>query len=242
MTHPDRLALLRAIALAPDDDAPRLVYADWLDEFGTTDADRARAEFIRVACKGKAKSRQSPAEGKWLDAHGPRLLPAVAARLEGTGRGWKNTTRSGRYLAVWAVVVTPERGTEFVYLRLEFWRGFVRRAVYGQGYEAFADAVAADEPLAGHAPEHVPPPLLWPDGSIQVPVRPNWAGGEAVWDRVTGQTDDRPADRLKWFRDPDGSSEGIARLQARVTAAVAAAMTAEARHRAGWPADLPALG
>src|SRR5213082_997433 len=42
--HPDRLALLRAIAAAPDDDTPRLVYADWLDERGTTDADRARAE------------------------------------------------------------------------------------------------------------------------------------------------------------------------------------------------------
>src|SRR4051812_5383520 len=37
-------ALLAAIAEAPDDDAPRLVYADWLEEHG----DDARAEFIRV--------------------------------------------------------------------------------------------------------------------------------------------------------------------------------------------------
>lgn len=42
----DRDALLRAIIEAPDDDAPRLVYADWLDENG----DPARAEFIRVQC------------------------------------------------------------------------------------------------------------------------------------------------------------------------------------------------
>ena len=36
--------LLRAILDDPDDDTPRLVYADWLDEHG----DEARAEFIRL--------------------------------------------------------------------------------------------------------------------------------------------------------------------------------------------------
>jgi uncharacterized protein (TIGR02996 family) len=42
----DRAALLRAILEDPADDAPRLVYADWLDEHG----DIARAEFIRLQC------------------------------------------------------------------------------------------------------------------------------------------------------------------------------------------------
>jgi uncharacterized protein (TIGR02996 family) len=37
-------AFLRAILDNPDDDLPRLIYADWLDEHG----DAARAEFIRV--------------------------------------------------------------------------------------------------------------------------------------------------------------------------------------------------
>src|SRR5262249_29478592 len=36
--------LLRAIVATPEDDAPRLVYADWLDEHGVPDW----AEFIRV--------------------------------------------------------------------------------------------------------------------------------------------------------------------------------------------------
>jgi uncharacterized protein (TIGR02996 family) len=40
----DRDALLRAICENPDDDAPRLIYADWLDEHG----DPRQAEFIRV--------------------------------------------------------------------------------------------------------------------------------------------------------------------------------------------------
>src|SRR5262245_19590058 len=40
----DADALLRAILATPDDDAPRLVYADWLDEQGESD----RAAFIRA--------------------------------------------------------------------------------------------------------------------------------------------------------------------------------------------------
>jgi uncharacterized protein (TIGR02996 family) len=43
---PPRESFLRAIYDAPDDDAPRLVYADWLDEHGDAD----RAAFIRVQC------------------------------------------------------------------------------------------------------------------------------------------------------------------------------------------------
>jgi uncharacterized protein (TIGR02996 family) len=40
-------AFLRAVIEAPDDDAPRLVYADWLDDHGEPE----RAEFIRVQCE-----------------------------------------------------------------------------------------------------------------------------------------------------------------------------------------------
>lgn len=40
-------AILRLIDSTPDDDAPRLVYADWLDEHD----DAERAEFIRLECE-----------------------------------------------------------------------------------------------------------------------------------------------------------------------------------------------
>jgi uncharacterized protein (TIGR02996 family) len=43
-TMSEEAALLRAIYANPDDDTPRLVYADWLDEHGQPE----RAEFIRV--------------------------------------------------------------------------------------------------------------------------------------------------------------------------------------------------
>jgi uncharacterized protein (TIGR02996 family) len=39
-------AFLREVCDHPDDDAPRLVFADWLDDHG----DHARAEFIRLQC------------------------------------------------------------------------------------------------------------------------------------------------------------------------------------------------
>jgi uncharacterized protein (TIGR02996 family) len=47
----EEAALIAAIRAARDDDLPRLVYADWLDEHGQPD----RAEFIRLQC--------------WLSAH-----------------------------------------------------------------------------------------------------------------------------------------------------------------------------
>ncbi|HEY1192076.1 MAG TPA: TIGR02996 domain-containing protein [Gemmata sp.] len=43
----EREALLRAVAANPDEDTPRLMYADLLDELGG-DANTARARFIRV--------------------------------------------------------------------------------------------------------------------------------------------------------------------------------------------------
>ena len=45
MTRRD--ALLRAVCDAPDDDLPRLVFADWCEENGEPD----RAEFIRLMCR-----------------------------------------------------------------------------------------------------------------------------------------------------------------------------------------------
>jgi uncharacterized protein (TIGR02996 family) len=54
MSAADRAAFLRAIADNPDDDLPRLVFADWLDEHGEPE----RAEFIRVQCEA-ARLRQN---------------------------------------------------------------------------------------------------------------------------------------------------------------------------------------
>jgi uncharacterized protein (TIGR02996 family) len=52
----DHHAFLQAILANPDEDAPRLIYADWLEEQGDTD----RAEFIRVQCELAQLSRRDP--------------------------------------------------------------------------------------------------------------------------------------------------------------------------------------
>src|SRR4051794_35236595 len=56
--------LLRGIARSPDDDAPRLVYADWLDDHGRAD----RAEFIRAQIQLAGILRATPPpDGDALD-------------------------------------------------------------------------------------------------------------------------------------------------------------------------------
>ncbi len=70
----DHAALLAGVVAAPDDDLPRLVYADWLDENG----DPARAEFIRLQCWIAERERTAPVpdadpdrrrEGELLNDH-----------------------------------------------------------------------------------------------------------------------------------------------------------------------------
>src|SRR3954469_21035380 len=58
----DEAAFLRAIHEAPADDAPRLVYADWLDERGDH-----RGAFLRDECRAAAEFRAGkPAAAKKL--------------------------------------------------------------------------------------------------------------------------------------------------------------------------------
>jgi uncharacterized protein (TIGR02996 family) len=56
----DEAAILSAIIAHPDEDTPRLVYADWLTEHGDPD----RAEFIRVQC---LLASISPGDPRWIN-------------------------------------------------------------------------------------------------------------------------------------------------------------------------------
>jgi uncharacterized protein (TIGR02996 family) len=67
MTHDE--AFLQAIRDEPDSDAPRLIYADWLEEHGQ----EARAEFIRLQCE-RARPGTDPARAAELEARSFRLL------------------------------------------------------------------------------------------------------------------------------------------------------------------------
>ena len=65
-------AFLQDILAHPDDDAPRLIYADWLEERGHASA-AARAEFIRVQC-ALAKTNRNDRSADDLVRHEARLL------------------------------------------------------------------------------------------------------------------------------------------------------------------------
>jgi uncharacterized protein (TIGR02996 family) len=245
--HPDRLALLRAIATDPGDDTPRLVYADWLDEHATGDADRARAEFLRVACTLKAKVRITKAEQAWLEANWRRLVPALVARLvtlrwdpDGPidGLQWL-----GRHVKVWVYRGDPRKR---VSLDLEYWRGFARRVTYTTGFDIAAAAAAADEPLTRHElfSELLAYPRPLAGGRFRVAVAAADCFGRTVWDRLAGHTAVAavPRGEVKQFDRAGGGPTARVDLHRSALDAVAAAMTAEARHRAGWPEDLPTLG
>src|SRR4051812_43854281 len=73
--HP---GFLEAVVAAPDDDTPRLIYADWLDEQGES----ARAEHIRLSCRQAAVSPFSP-EGRWATERLGELEQEHAARWFG---------------------------------------------------------------------------------------------------------------------------------------------------------------
>jgi uncharacterized protein (TIGR02996 family) len=59
----ERRALMAAIISQPDDDAPRLVFSDWLQEHGD-EHDRARAEFIRLQIEMSKLPEKDPRRKK----------------------------------------------------------------------------------------------------------------------------------------------------------------------------------
>jgi uncharacterized protein (TIGR02996 family) len=87
VTMSDQDALLAAIIANPDDDTPRLMYADWLDENlpdktpSPAPGPSARAEFIRVQCRLAGHPFNEPDYpellereedlGAWLNTHAP---------------------------------------------------------------------------------------------------------------------------------------------------------------------------
>src|SRR5262249_488094 len=88
-------ALLQTIIDNPDDDAPRLVYADWIEEHGEPE----RAEFIRVQVAYDGADFAKERRGEWAGrmkelwkAYGPAWL-AQLPKLPGVR--WSTSFRRG---------------------------------------------------------------------------------------------------------------------------------------------------
>jgi uncharacterized protein (TIGR02996 family) len=112
----ERDAFLAAIRARPNDDLPRLVFADWLDDHG----ENARAEFIRLQCE---LARAPEPNGCADTCECPPCLARTALRrreralLDGPAWEWSGLK------GYWPVVIT------------EVWPPSLRPAAY-------ADAVA----------------------------------------------------------------------------------------------------
>jgi uncharacterized protein (TIGR02996 family) len=80
--HPDAAALERAILVAPDDRTPRLVYADWVDEF---DDDPAFSEALRSeefdGIPAAAAAAELPLRQAWVAARGVRGLTGTVGAI-----------------------------------------------------------------------------------------------------------------------------------------------------------------
>lgn len=89
----EKLALLRTIAANPDDDTPRLIYADWLDETGD-ETNRARAELIRLDIHINSLPPGSEERRQMRSHDWARMLPLASAWwselpvLDGVTWGW----------------------------------------------------------------------------------------------------------------------------------------------------------
>lgn len=127
----DEAALLAGVCATPNDDTPRLVYADWLDERGG-DADAARAAFIRA----QIELARPAAAG---DAARRRALRAEVRRL--------HKQFAAEWIASVHAVAPPPRGWESP--GLECWtRGFLSHLTV----QSVADWRAAAPVLLGFCP------------------------------------------------------------------------------------------
>jgi uncharacterized protein (TIGR02996 family) len=84
----DEAALLQAVIDAPEDDAPRLVYADWLLERGDI-----RGELIRLQCQ-HAKDEWAP-EAMAIEPRIKEILHASSLAVEGDAAPYKPRVRRG---------------------------------------------------------------------------------------------------------------------------------------------------
>lgn len=130
----EREALLRAVCERPDDDLPRLVFADWLDENG----DPARAEFIRTQielARGAVGDRRAAIEARERDLlaeHRERWdEPFRALNTDPSGYEFVQSVHYRRGL-VWAVEIVDD-GDQFADVAADLFRlGPIRRLQFWQ--------------------------------------------------------------------------------------------------------------
>ena len=142
MPSAEEQPFLSRVREEPDNDGPRLIFADWLDEHGDP-----RGDFIRVQCALARLSADDPRRTELQDREQNLLethRSAWSARLQGLASDW--TYRRGLLDAVSVDATTfLERGIELFRL------GPIRRVRFFEAGKCFPDLV--ESPLLGRIPE-----------------------------------------------------------------------------------------
>ncbi len=116
----DRQAFLNTITAVPDDNVPRLVFADWLQEHGEDE----RAEFIRVQCAlatnnvkdDEERAQFQERERELLEAHGQEWADEVLGAGHGLNVDQGMLAAMNRGVAVHGNGIAFERGFVVVHL------------------------------------------------------------------------------------------------------------------------------
>lgn len=111
----DEAAFLNAILANPEDDAPRLVYADWLEERGDDLAAR-KAEFLRTTCRlltvpagprrlpltTQLRQQATSLDPEWLAVVSKLEVEACVSAFEvPCPKQWENLRRTGNPKVRW---------------------------------------------------------------------------------------------------------------------------------------------
>lgn len=138
----DRRAFLAAVREKPGCETTRLAFADWLQEHGATDLDRATEEFIRLSCGPRHHSANMPkAAYEWLWANWRRLIPTAleSGRLIPPRPGREAEAWQGASIQLLFPIAPVPRGHPLAVNgwlcarpRLEFMAGFLNRVWVGK--------------------------------------------------------------------------------------------------------------
>jgi uncharacterized protein (TIGR02996 family) len=146
----DRDALLAAIRQSQDDDAPRLVYADWLDEHGDPD----RAEFIRLQVEIDPFRRTNSDLDRWrravidrhLDRPIPTDFPPELNRYAELARREYDLLKARRW--DWLAPLARVDDDDHSHLAVHFRRGFAEHvALAASAFLEFGDLVRSACPV-----------------------------------------------------------------------------------------------
>jgi uncharacterized protein (TIGR02996 family) len=142
---------LRAVVEHPDEDTPRLMLADWLDENPHAWPNgRATAEFIRASCVVATGTRRAmPLRAyRWLEENWRRLVPTLAGSVPITGVHAHR--RRGRQIRCRVRMGTTRDTVYHASVTLDFWKGFCSGLSMWSTYayeRIVSDALQIDQPI-----------------------------------------------------------------------------------------------